>query len=158
MHNLALCFALVLAVALPAAELSTKKSLNLAVAKEIAAAAEAEAVKNQWTMVIAVVDDGANLVYLQRMDDTQIGSVEVAQAKARTAVRFKRPSKALEDAVAGGRHAVLALPGATPVEGGIPLMLDGKVIGAIGVSGATSQQDGQVAAAGVAAFNRIAGR
>jgi uncharacterized protein GlcG (DUF336 family) len=73
-------------------------------------------------------------------------------------VRFKRPSKALEDAVAGGRHAVLALPGATPVEGGIPLMLDGKVIGAIGVSGATSQQDGQVAAAGVAAFNRIAGR
>jgi glc operon protein GlcG len=92
------------------------------------------------------------------MDETQIGSVEIAQEKARTAVRFKRPSKALEDAVVGGRMALLRLPGATPVEGGIPLMADGKLIGAIGVSGVTSQQDGQIAAAGVAALAKITGR
>jgi uncharacterized protein GlcG (DUF336 family) len=149
---------LALAAALPAADLATKKALTLEVAKQIAAAAEAEAAKNKWTVVICVVDDGANLIYLQRMDETQIGSVEVAQEKARTAVRFKRPSKALEDAVVGGRMAVLKLPGATPVEGGIPLMADGKLIGAIGVSGVTSQQDGQVAAAGVAALAKIVGR
>lgn len=149
---------LALAAALPAADLATKKALTLEVAKQIAAAAEAEAAKNKWTVVICVVDDGANLIYLQRMDETQIGSVEVAQEKARTAVRFKRPSKALEDAVVGGRMAVLKLPGATPVEGGIPLMADGKLIGAIGVSGVTSQQDGQVAAAGVAALAKITGR
>jgi glc operon protein GlcG len=132
------------------AELSTKKALNLTVAKQIAAAAEAEAVKNKWNVVIAIVDDGGHLVYLQRMDETQIGSVQVAQEKARTAVFFKRPSKALEDAVAGGRNAVLRLPGALPIEGGLPLTADGKVIGAIGVSGVTSQQDGQIAAAGAA--------
>jgi uncharacterized protein GlcG (DUF336 family) len=137
------------------AQLATKKALTLVAAKEIAAAAEAEAVKNKWNVVIAVVDDGGHLVYLQRMDETQIGSVEVAQEKARTAVRFKRPSKALEDAVAGGRNVVLRLPGALPVEGGLPLTADGKIIGAIGVSGVTSQQDGQIAAAGVAALAKM---
>ena len=141
-----------------AAELVTKKALTLEVAKQIAAAAEAEAARNKWTMVIAIVDDGGHLLYLERMDETQIGSVEVATQKAQTAVRFKRPSKALEDAVAGGRNAVLRLPGAIPVEGGVPIAVDGKIIGAIGVSGATSQQDGQVAKAGVDALAKILGR
>ena len=138
------------------AQLATKKALTLEAAKQIAAAAHAEAVANKWTMVIAIVDDGANLVYLERADGTQIGSVEVAQDKARSAVKFKRPTKVFEDAVAGGRNAILKLPGALPVEGGVPLMIDGVVLGAIGVSGATSAQDGQVAAAGVKLFEKLA--
>ena len=132
-----------------AADLATKKSLTLAAAKEIAAAAAKEAAANKWTLVIAIVDDGANLVYLERMDDTQIGSVNIAIAKAETAVRMKRPSKALEDAVAGGRNVVMTIPGVLPVEGGVPIVVDGKVIGAIGVSGMSSQQDGLAAAAGL---------
>jgi glc operon protein GlcG len=137
------------------AQLATKKALTLDAAKQIASAAETEARKNAWNVVIAVLDDGANLIYLQRMDETQIGSVEVALEKARTAVKFKRPSKALEDALAGGRQAILKLPGATPVEGGLPLMLDGKLIGAIGVSGVQSNQDGQIAKAGADAFGKM---
>lgn len=137
-------------------QLATKKSLTLAAAKQIAAAAEAEAMKNQWTVVIAIVDDGANLVYLQRIDGTQVGSVDVAQEKARSAVKFKRPTKAFEDNLVGGRQAILKLPGAMPVEGGLPFMIDGVVLGAIGVSGVTSQQDGVVAAAGLAAFEKLA--
>ena len=132
-----------------AADLATKKSLTLAAAKEIAAAAAKEAAANKWTMVIAIVDDGANLVYLERMDDTQIGSVNIAIAKAETAVKMKRPSKVLEDAVAGGRNVVMTIPGVVPVEGGLPILVDGKVIGAIGVSGMSSQQDGVAAAAGL---------
>jgi uncharacterized protein GlcG (DUF336 family) len=144
------CALLTTAVA-PAAELATKKALTLAAAKEIAAAAEKEAAANKWNVVIAILDDGANLVYLQRMDDTQIGSVDIAIGKARTAVRMKRPSKALEDAVAGGRNVVMTIPGIVPIEGGLPITVDGKVIGGIGVSGVTSQQDGQIAAAGLKA-------
>lgn len=136
-------------------QLASKKGMTLEAAKQIASAAEAEARKNRWNVVIAIVDDGANLVYLQKMDETQIGSIEVAQEKARTAVKFKRPSKALEDAVKGGRQVVLKLPGALPVEGGIPLMLDGKVVGAIGVSGVQSNEDGIIAAAGVEAFGKM---
>lgn len=138
------------------AQLATKKSLTLEAAKQIAAAAHAEAVANKWTMVIAIVDDGANLIYLEKADGTQIGSVEVAQEKAKTAVRFKRSTKVFEDAVVGGRNAILKLPGALPVEGGVPLMIDGVMLGAIGVSGATSVQDGQVAAAGVKVFEKMA--
>ena len=130
-------------------QLATKKALTLDAAKKLAAAAEAEAAKNKWTMVIAILDDGGNLIYLEKMDDTQIGSITVAQEKARSAVAFKRPTKAFEDALVGGRQAILKLPGAIPVEGGLPLMLDGKVIGAIGVSGGTSQQDGVCAQAAV---------
>jgi len=141
-----------------AADLATKKALTLDAAKQIAAAAEAEAKKNKWNVVIAIVDDGANLVYLQKMDETQIGSIEVAQEKARTAVKFKRASKVFEDAVKGGRQVVLKLPGALPIEGGIPLTLDNKVIGAIGVSGVQSNEDGIIAAAGVDAFTRMAAR
>src|SRR5439155_13858055 len=140
-----LAVAIVLTGAAPAAELAQKKALTLETAKQIAAAAEATAAQNKWTMVIAILDDGANLIYLERMDETQIGSIEVAIEKARSAVSFKRPTKAFEDAVAGGRSAILMLPGALPVEGGIPLMVDGKLIGAIGVSGGSSQQDGVAA-------------
>jgi uncharacterized protein GlcG (DUF336 family) len=127
--------------------------ITLETAKKVAAAAEAEARKNNLTMVIAVVDGGGMLVYLERMDGTQLASIEVAVAKARSSNNFKRPTKALEDAVAGGRNALLALPGVVPVEGGVLLVNEGKIIGAIGVSGGTSPQDGQVAAAGVAALS-----
>jgi len=130
--------------------LITKKALTLEAARQIAAAACEEAKRNDWTMVICVVDDGAHLIYLERMDGTQIASVTVAQDKAATAVRFKRPTKVLEDAVAGGRLVVMKLGGATPIEGGLPIVVGGEVIGAIGVSGGTSPQDGQVAAAGLA--------
>ena len=136
-------------------ELATKKVLTLEAAKAIAAAAQAEAKKNSWNMVICVVDDGGHLIYLERMDGTQLASVQVAQDKARTAVLFKRPSKALEEAVAGGRTVVMKLAGATPVEGGIPIMASAQLIGGIGVSGASSPQDGQVAAAGLAALDGV---
>lgn len=138
-----------------AAELATRKALTLAAAKEIAAAAEAEAVKNKWNVVIVILDDGGNPLYLQRMDDVQTGSIDVAMQKAQSAVRFRRPTKAFEEALTGGRQAILRLPGAMPIEGGVPLMKDGRVIGAIGVSGVTSQQDGQIAAAGVTALEKM---
>src|SRR5690606_10262817 len=96
-----------------------------------------------------------NLVYLQRMDNTQIGSVEVAQEKAKTSVKFRRPTKAFVDTLASGNQGILKLPGALPIEGGLPLTVDGVVIGAIGVSGVTAQQDGVIAAAGVAVFEKM---
>ena len=128
--------------------------VTLAVAKKAIAAAEAEAKKNGWTFVIAVVDTRGLLVMLERMDDTQTASVQVAIEKARTAAMFKRPSKAFEDALAGGRMAILRMPGATPIEGGVPLVEGGRIIGAIGVSGMTSAQDGQAALAGAAAVEK----
>lgn len=158
MRKTAFALAFAAATAAWAADLATRKALTLEVAKQIAAAAESEAVGNKWNVVIAIVDDGGHLLYLQRMDETQIGSVEVAQQKARTAVAFKRPSKVFEDLVAGGRIAILKLPGALPVEGGVPIAVDGRIIGAIGVSGVTSQQDGQIAKAGVDALPKILGR
>lgn len=132
------------------ATLRTKKALTLEAAKGIAAAAEAEAHKNGWNVVIAVVDDGGHLIYLQRLDDTQHASVEVAIRKAQTAIGFRRPTKALEDGAAR-RPGVLKLP-ALALEGGLPLTADGHMIGAIGVSGVTSQQDGVIAKAGVDAL------
>ena len=121
-------------------------------AKTIAAAAIAEARKNQWTMAIAIVDPAGDLVYFEKMDHTQVGSVDVAQAKARAAARFKRPTKAFQDALAAGGEGwrILSLDGAVAVEGGLPLTSGGKIIGAIGASGGTSQQDGVTAAAGAA--------
>jgi len=123
-------------------------------ARTVAAAAIAEARKNQWTMAIAIVDTAGDLVYFERMPDTQVGSVDVSIAKARSAARFKRPTKAFQDALAAGGEGLrlLALQGAVPVEGGLPLMSGGRIIGAIGASGGTSQQDGVVAAAGAAAL------
>ncbi|MGH9662244.1 MAG: GlcG/HbpS family heme-binding protein [Bryobacteraceae bacterium] len=137
------------------AQLATKKSLTLEAAKQIAAAAESEARNNKWNVVIAILDEGGHLVYLQRMDDTQVGSVDVAIQKAASAVKFRRPTKAFEEALAGGRQAILRLPGAMPVEGGVPIVVDGKVIGAVGVSGVTSPQDGQIAAAGAGAVAKM---
>jgi glc operon protein GlcG len=153
---------LLLAVALMAgsssAQLAEKKTLTLAVAKQIAAAAEAEAIKNNFSMVIAVLDDGGNLIFLERMDETQLASIQIAQGKAHTALAFKRPTKALEDAVAGGRNAILSFPGAVLVEGGLPLTTpEGKIIGSIGCSGGTSPQDGIVAKAGVDALAKMLG-
>jgi len=141
---------------MPHLPLATKKVLTLDAAKQIAAAAHEEARKNHWTMAICIVDDGAHLLYLERMDGTQIASVIVAQDKAATAVRFKRPTKALEEVVAGGRLVAMKLAGATPIEGGLPIVVEGEVIGGIGVSGATSPQDGQVAAAGLAVLKAMA--
>lgn len=122
-------------------------------AKTIAAAAVAQAKKSQWTMAIAIVDPAGDLVYFEKMDNTQVGSVDVAQAKARSAARFKRPTKAFQDALAAGGEGwrILSLEGAVAVEGGLPLMMGGRIIGAIGASGGTSQQDGMTAAAGAAA-------
>jgi uncharacterized protein GlcG (DUF336 family) len=122
-------------------------------AKKIAAAAIAEARKNNWAMAIAVVDTGGYLVYFERMPDTQLGSVEVAIEKAKSAALFRRPTKSFQDTVAAGGEGLrmLKLSGAVPVEGGIPLIVDGKIIGAVGASGGTSQQDGRTAAAGAAA-------
>ncbi|MGB8338242.1 MAG: heme-binding protein [Burkholderiales bacterium] len=141
-----------------AAQLTDKKALNLDVAKQIAAAAEVEARANKWNVVIAIIDDGGNLIYLQKMDETQNGSIETAIRKGQSAINFKRPTKAFEDAVAGGRNVVMTLPGALPVEGGLPIVVDGRPIGAIGVSGVTSQQDGQIGKAGVDALPKILGK
>lgn len=135
-------------------KLAQKKSLTLEVAKQLAAEAEAQARKNDWNVVIALVDDGGHLIYLQRMDGAQYASVDVATRKAQTAIAFKRPSKVFEDAAASGRIAVLSLP-IIALEGGLPLVVNGKMIGAVGVSGVTSQQDGVVAKAAVEALERI---
>ncbi len=126
-----------------------KNALSLADAKQIVAAAEAEALNNKWSVTIAVLDDGGNLLFLQRLDDAPLGSIVVAQEKARTALLFKRPTKAFEEIVAGGRTVMLTLPGATPIEGGLPLLNDGRIVGSIGVSGVQSPQDAQIALAGV---------
>lgn len=129
--------------------------IDLDAAKRVAAAAGKEADANDWPVVIAVVDSGANLVLLHRHDRAQLASVDIAQAKARTSARMKRSTKLLEDSVIGGGPGlrILALDGVIPMEGGLPLMKDGKVIGAIGVSGVTSTQDGQIAAAGAKALD-----
>src|SRR5256886_13583490 len=131
-------------------ELPVKKVLTLGAAKKIAAAAEAEAKKRGATAVIVVVDDGGHLLLLERLDDTQVASVEVGIGKARTAAIFRRPSKVFEDQVRDGRVAALTLPGATPLQGGVPIEFEGKVIGAIGVSGNTPQEDEDIAKVGAA--------
>ena len=129
-------------------------TITLERAKKAAAAAVAEARAQQWAMAVAVVDTGGLLVYFEKMDDTQTGSVTIAQSKARSAAWFKRPTKALQDVLAAGGEGLrmLGLEGAVPVEGGVPLEIDGKIAGAIGVSGGTSAQDGQCALAAVAAL------
>jgi glc operon protein GlcG len=136
-----------------AAQTVDRKVLTLDGARKVAAAAEAEAKKNNWNVVIAVVDDGGNLIYLQRMDGTQTGSIQIAIDKARTAQAFKRPTKVFEDAIAGGRNAILGINGALPLEGGVPVKSGDQLVGAIGVSGVTAQQDGQIAKAGADTVN-----
>ena len=135
------------------ADLPSKRVLTLEAARAAAFAAEAEAAKRKATVVVVVVDDGGHVVYLSRLNDAQVASVEVGIGKARTASIFRRPSKVFEDQIRDGRVAALALPGATPLQGGIPLTLDGAVVGAIGVSGNTPQEDEDIAKAGAAAFD-----
>ena len=132
--------------------MKTKFELTLSDAKRVAAAAAREAQHNGWSVVIAIVDDAGLLVYLERLDGTQPASCEIAQHKARSAALFRRPTKALEEVVANGRVALLSLPQITPVEGGLPLVYEGQVVGAIGVSGVQSSQDGQAAKAGAEAL------
>jgi uncharacterized protein GlcG (DUF336 family) len=132
-----------------------KKSLTLAEARQIAAAAEAEAAKNQWNVTIAVLDEGGHLLYLERMDDAPLAGVVVAQEKARTSVLFRRPTKSIEESILGGRLVMLALPGATPIEGVLPLMNADRLVGGIGVSGVQSAQDAQIARAGVEVAARL---
>jgi uncharacterized protein GlcG (DUF336 family) len=130
--------------------------ISLEAAKKPAEAALAEAVKNRWTMVVAIVDTSGNLVYYEKMDNTQIASATVAIEKARSAVIYKRPTKAMQDGLAAGGNGlrILKLHDAIPVEGGIPLIIDGKIVGAIGVSGDTSEHDGICATAGAAVINK----
>jgi glc operon protein GlcG len=128
--------------------------ISLEQAKKVIAAAEAEAQKNNWPVVITVVDSGGFMVAMHRLDNTQLGSIAVAEEKARTSILFRRPSKAFEDAIASGGIGlrVLGLRGATPYDGGVPIFVDGKIIGAIGVSGVLPPQDGQIANAGASAL------
>src|SRR5271155_2490336 len=119
-------------------------------AKRAMAAAELEAAKNSWQVAITILDSGGNLVMFHKVDNTQLASIGASEGKARTSLTFKRPSKALDDAIAAGGAGLrlLAIKDITPLEGGIPILIDGKIIGAIGVSGALSSQDGQGANAG----------
>ena len=130
----------------------TQPFLILEDAQRISDAAESRARQDKWNVVIAVMDAGGNLISLRKMDGTQVGSVEVAQAKAKTAVFFKRPTKSFQDAVAEGNHHVISLPNVTAVEGGLPIFIDGVIVGSIGVSGVTAAQDGIIAEAGLKAL------
>ena len=129
-------------------------SIGIEAAKKVAAAAVTEAQKNSWRMAIAIVDTGGHLVYFEKMQDTQTGSVELAIEKAKTSALFRRPSKLFEDGVAQGGAGLrlLRLTGAIPIDGGVPIIQDGKVIGAIGISGGSGEQDGQTAVAGAKAM------
>jgi glc operon protein GlcG len=138
----------------PAAPIPYGTSITADAARKIAAAAIAEAGKNKWAMAVAIVDTAGYLVYFERMPDTQLGSVDISIEKAKSAALFRRPTKSFQDTVAAGGEGlrILRLTGAVPVEGGIPLIVNGKLIGAVGASGGSSDQDGRTAQAGVAAL------
>ncbi len=129
----------------------SKEILSLDDVKRVAQAAEAEALSNNWNVVIAIVDDGGHLMYLQR-EKVQLGSVDVAISKAKTALMFRRPTSFWEKTVAEGRQGYLSLEGMLPIEGGIPLRHNDEIVGAIGISGVKSHEDGQIAQAGVDAL------
>ena len=124
-------------------------SVNLEQAKKIAAGGIAEARKNNWPIAIAIVDNHGFLVYFEKMDDTQTASVQIALDKAKSASMFRRPTRAFEEGMAKGRIALLGLTGATPITGGVPIVVGGRIVGGVGVSGVTSDQDEQVAKAGL---------
>jgi uncharacterized protein GlcG (DUF336 family) len=150
---LSICSVLALGLAsLANAQVADKKFLTLEGAKKVVAAAEAHAMAKGARVVVAVVDDGGNLILLMRLNDTQVASVNVAIGKARTAAIFRRPSRVFEEQVKNGRVAALALPGATALQGGVPLVWEGKVVGAVGVSGETPAQDEEIAMAAAAAL------
>ncbi len=152
---LAVTLFLCASMAAQAADLATKSALTLDVAKELVQAMEKRAAHDGWKVVICILDDGGNLLYLERMDGVQIGSIGVAMKKAESAFKFKRPTKAFGDRVAD-QPAVLQIPGGFAIEGGVPLMHGDQILGSIGVSGVTSQQDGMIAQAGVEALAKIA--
>jgi uncharacterized protein GlcG (DUF336 family) len=156
MKQILFAAAALIVCALPAASqtMSYGPNINVETAKKLAAPAIAEARKNNWNMAVAIVDTAGDLVYFEKMDDTQTGSVVVAIAKARSAALFKRPTKTFQDTLVGGGEGlrVLRLEHAVPVEGGVPLLMAGKIVGAIGLSGGTSAQDGQCAQAGANAL------
>jgi uncharacterized protein GlcG (DUF336 family) len=135
-------------------QLPTKPVLTLEAAKRVAAAAEAEASRNGWAVSIAVLDDSGQLLLFQRMDGAKLVATDIAIRKARTAAYFQGPTKDLEEEVAGGRTALLPIDGFMPLQGGVPLMYEGKIVGAVGVSGVTGEQDAQCALAGAAALER----
>ena len=137
-----------------AAELGTKKTLTLELVKGIAEAAQSFAEKNDWNVIIAILDDGGNLLYFQRMDGAQIGSIDVALRKAESAIKFRRPTKAFSDGV-GSRVQLIQLPGSMAFEGGVPIEHDGQILGSIGISGATAEQDGMIAQAGLDALAKL---
>ncbi len=141
-------------VAPPPPQIAYGAPISLAQAKKAMAGAEAEAMKNKWNVVITVLDSGGHLVAMHRLDGTQLGSIEAARDKAYSAVLYRRPTKVFQDLVAqgGANLRLLRLAGASPLEGGIPIIIDGKLVGAIGVSGMTSEQDAQVAKAGADAL------
>ncbi len=130
--------------------------ISLEMAKKAAAAAAAEARKNGWFMAIAVTEPSGDLVYFEKMDNTQFGSINIALGKARTAAKFKRPSKVFQDLLAKGDNFtyLLGLEGAMPVQGGLPIVVDGRIVGALGISGATGDQDSQCAQAGLDALKK----
>jgi len=140
----------------PASVLPYGPPVTLDQAKRVMAAAELEAAKNSWQVAITILDSGGNLVMFHKADNTQLASIGASEGKARTALTFKRPSKALDDAIAAGGAGLrlLAVKDITPLEGGIPVLVDGKIVGAIGVSGALSSQDAQVAKAGADALTK----
>src|SRR5437879_13314542 len=125
--------------------------ISLEQAKKVMVGAEAEAKKNNWNVVIAVLDSGGNVVMLHRMDGAQFGSIEVAREKAYSAVAFRRPTKLFQDLIEQGgvNMRLLRVSGLSPLEGGLPIIVDGKLVGGVGVSGVTSQQDAQIGRAGV---------
>jgi glc operon protein GlcG len=154
-----LCLALAPMLAAPAAQpqLITKKALSLDAARTMAAAAEAFARKNNWSVTLAILDDGGHLLYFQRMDGVNIGAIEVGLRKAESAVKFKRAGKAFADRIPG-QPQVMVIPGAFPFEGGLPIYAGAEVIGGIGVSGATAAQDAMIAQAGLDALAKLVGK
>lgn len=153
------CLVLLFALSIPGSAVAQMPNaygapISLENARKAAAPALAEAAKNNWNIAVAVVDPSGNLVYYEKMDNTQLASAHIAVEKARTAATFKRPTKAFQDSLATGAEnlRILGLPGIVPAEGGIPLLIEGKIVGAIGVSGMTSAQDNQCAKAGADLF------
>jgi uncharacterized protein GlcG (DUF336 family) len=158
LRTLAGACALVLLAVLPALPQTAPPPygppIGLEAAKKVMAAAEDEASKNNWSVVIAIIDSGGHLVILHRNDNVQLSSIELSQGKARSALYFKRPSKVLDEAISSGGAGLrfLALKDIVPLEGGLPIVADGKIVGAIGVSGVLSGQDAQIARAGLDAL------
>ena len=156
-HRLFLVGAILMALTTTgtAQQLPTKRMLTLDAAKRMIAAAEAESTKNGWTVAVSVVDDGGNLIAFTRQDNTKLVAIDISMRKAKTAVFFQGPTKALEEEVTkGGRTSLLPITDFMPLEGGIPIVVDGKIVGAIGVSGMSGAQDAQCASAGLAALGK----